>query len=377
MFTTGVKETCRNLPNALIARKPVGRQNAWLVSVNKSQQTSDILEHVCLLGYRCEWCGFTSHGGCRHFVSQECTFGQLQPIYLPPHAVSIPRTEVPMEAIIGVQVKNKGAPMTREYSCRELNQTVPVRLFSFLRSSQFLKFHFLFLFRWFFGSVTVFSVKSAAELRTISLCDSDLFIQSYNANHRKFSAASNSPSVSYYSGTESQQSVSARSLYDNVVEVSSEAKDKVFKTSRFLMPPKVSLKSSLVNRSKSFQETGQCRKHLLPRKHIFLTPNLHQSSSIEHKFETISNLSSTPVGSTVFETNVDCSVPQPNETMQSYCSCDNKSNDPFFLRVLRRLQKLSHQWRKCKRVRRGRDPNQLVVDDVWLTHDCCFSSVLY
>lgn len=74
---------------------------------------------ISFLGYRCEWCGFTSHGGCRHFVAQECTFGVLSPIYLPPHAVSIPRTEVPMEAIIGVQIKNKGAPMTREYSCRK------------------------------------------------------------------------------------------------------------------------------------------------------------------------------------------------------------------------------------------------------------------
>lgn len=72
-----------------------------------------------LLGYRCEWCGLTTHGGCRHFVQQDCTFGILQPIYLPPHAVSIPRTEVPMEAIIGVQVKNKGVPMQREYSCRK------------------------------------------------------------------------------------------------------------------------------------------------------------------------------------------------------------------------------------------------------------------
>jgi hypothetical protein len=43
----------------------------------------------------------------------------LQPIYLPPHGVSIPRTEVPMEAIIGVQVKTKGIPMQREYSCRK------------------------------------------------------------------------------------------------------------------------------------------------------------------------------------------------------------------------------------------------------------------
>ncbi|KAG8225525.1 hypothetical protein J437_LFUL006064 [Ladona fulva] len=31
----------------------------------------------------------------------------LEPIYLPPHGVSIPRTEVPMEAIIGVQVRGR------------------------------------------------------------------------------------------------------------------------------------------------------------------------------------------------------------------------------------------------------------------------------
>jgi len=37
----------------------------------------------------------------------DCTFGILEPILLPPTAVSIPRTEVPMEAIIGVQSKRK------------------------------------------------------------------------------------------------------------------------------------------------------------------------------------------------------------------------------------------------------------------------------
>ena len=73
-------------------------------------------------GYRCEWCGFTTHGGCRVYVPMECTFGMLQPIYLPPHAVSIPRTEVPMEAIIGVQVRNKGTPLQRDYSCRKYYQ---------------------------------------------------------------------------------------------------------------------------------------------------------------------------------------------------------------------------------------------------------------
>lgn len=70
-------------------------------------------------GYRCEWCGMTTHGGCRAYISSDCTFGVLQPIYLPPHAVSIPRTEVPMEAIIGVQIKSKSTPLQRDYSCRK------------------------------------------------------------------------------------------------------------------------------------------------------------------------------------------------------------------------------------------------------------------
>ncbi|XP_030370890.1 diacylglycerol kinase theta isoform X6 [Scaptodrosophila lebanonensis] len=70
----------------------------------------------CLTGYRCEWCGMTTHGGCRTYLPTECNFGILQPIYLPPHSVSIPRTEVPIEAIIGVQVKSK-TTLVRDYSC--------------------------------------------------------------------------------------------------------------------------------------------------------------------------------------------------------------------------------------------------------------------
>ncbi|XP_018784640.1 PREDICTED: diacylglycerol kinase theta isoform X3 [Bactrocera latifrons] len=70
----------------------------------------------CLTGYRCEWCGMTTHGGCRTYLTTECNFGVLQPIYLPPHSVSIPRTEVPIEAIIGVQVKSK-TTLLRDYSC--------------------------------------------------------------------------------------------------------------------------------------------------------------------------------------------------------------------------------------------------------------------
>lgn len=54
-----------------------------------------------------------SHAVCRRNITGECQFGNLEPIYLPPHAVSIPRTEVPMEAIIGVQVRRKET-MSRE-----------------------------------------------------------------------------------------------------------------------------------------------------------------------------------------------------------------------------------------------------------------------
>lgn len=78
-----------------------------------------ILILLLCLGYRCEWCGMTTHSACRGYILSECTFGVLQPIYLPPHAVSIPRTEVPMEAIIGVQAKTKSTPLQRDYSCRK------------------------------------------------------------------------------------------------------------------------------------------------------------------------------------------------------------------------------------------------------------------
>lgn len=55
-----------------------------------------------------------SHAGCHRSITTDCKFGNLEPIYLPPHAVSIPRTEVPMEAIIGVQVRRKET-MSREF----------------------------------------------------------------------------------------------------------------------------------------------------------------------------------------------------------------------------------------------------------------------
>jgi hypothetical protein len=77
--------------------------------------------NVAGLGDVTETVGFVllqSHAACHKQITGECTFGNLEPIYLPPHAVSIPRTEVPMEAIIGVQVRRRET-MSREYSCRK------------------------------------------------------------------------------------------------------------------------------------------------------------------------------------------------------------------------------------------------------------------
>ncbi|XP_038220882.1 diacylglycerol kinase theta [Zerene cesonia] len=84
----------------------------------------------CLTGYRCEWCGSTCHAGCRALIPEECNFGTLQPIFLPPSAVSIPRTEVPMEAIIGVHVRPP--PSQRDFGCPR-RRWAPSRLVTLAR----------------------------------------------------------------------------------------------------------------------------------------------------------------------------------------------------------------------------------------------------
>lgn len=191
----------------------------------------------------------------------------------------------------------------------------------------------------------------------MSLCDSDLFMQTYIASHRKLSDCSHSAAVSYYSGTESQQSLSDRSFYDNV-DVDSEPRVKIVESnsSKFLLPPQLVSKISPVNRSKSFQETGHTQNHLSPRFNVLLRRNRRESSSIQERFEIISNRSSeSPVGSTLSERKVACSHSDQNcKIVPPTCSCCKKSNDPFYVKIIRRMQKLSLQWRKCKKVSRGR-----------------------
>lgn len=56
----------------------------------------------CLTGMRCEWCQMNVHASCLKHVPRECHLGALKSIMLPPSCVNIPRTDVPMETIIGV-----------------------------------------------------------------------------------------------------------------------------------------------------------------------------------------------------------------------------------------------------------------------------------
>ncbi|CAF0745435.1 unnamed protein product [Adineta steineri] len=57
----------------------------------------------CLAGMRCEWCGITTHSTCRSRVPEECGFGTLRDIIIPPSAISIPRiADLNKDLILGI-----------------------------------------------------------------------------------------------------------------------------------------------------------------------------------------------------------------------------------------------------------------------------------
>lgn len=200
-----------------------------------------------------------------------------------------------------------------------------------------------------------------AELRTISLCDSDsdLFMQTYNELHRKSSDSSghSAAAVSYYSETESQRSVSERSFYDNVDH--RHCKKTRSDAAHFLMPPSGPLRTNAnVNRSVSFQDTyGQPRTLVAPRanKNIVIRRRDVDVASDSNR----SSISR--AGSSASKSNVDSSITcksdvQSRLVLNNNCSFDkDNQSGPFYVRVLRRMQKLSFFWTKNrKKDRRGR-----------------------
>ncbi|CAI4226938.1 unnamed protein product [Auanema sp. JU1783] len=56
----------------------------------------------CFTGVRCLWCGLTAHYSCSRQIPENCEFGALKKILLPPSCLTIPRTELPMEALLNI-----------------------------------------------------------------------------------------------------------------------------------------------------------------------------------------------------------------------------------------------------------------------------------
>ena len=57
----------------------------------------------CLTGMRCQWCGMSAHSSCVPNIPSSlntCQFGLLEPIFLPPQAISIPRNQFTQEKTI-------------------------------------------------------------------------------------------------------------------------------------------------------------------------------------------------------------------------------------------------------------------------------------
>lgn len=57
----------------------------------------------CLTGMRCQWCGMSAHSSCLPNLpacQSVCQFGLLEPIFLPPNAISIPRTQLTEDKVI-------------------------------------------------------------------------------------------------------------------------------------------------------------------------------------------------------------------------------------------------------------------------------------
>uniref|UniRef100_K1RVA4 Diacylglycerol kinase n=1 Tax=Magallana gigas TaxID=29159 RepID=K1RVA4_MAGGI len=64
----------------------------------------------CMAGMRCEWCGVTSHASCYKLLPAECNFGSLREIMLPPSCLTVPRINISMDKILGINVRTPDEP---------------------------------------------------------------------------------------------------------------------------------------------------------------------------------------------------------------------------------------------------------------------------
>ncbi|XP_040569190.1 diacylglycerol kinase theta isoform X2 [Lepeophtheirus salmonis] len=67
-----------------------------------------------LTGMRCQWCGLTGHSSCLSSMTpcqSICQFGSLGPIFLPPSAISIPRTQLAQHNAVPIKGKDSSAAL--------------------------------------------------------------------------------------------------------------------------------------------------------------------------------------------------------------------------------------------------------------------------
>ena len=70
----------------------------------------------CLTGMRCQWCGMSAHSSCVPNIPGAlavCQFGLLEPIFLPPAAISTPRIQYTSEKT--VVTKSHALMQARKY----------------------------------------------------------------------------------------------------------------------------------------------------------------------------------------------------------------------------------------------------------------------
>ncbi|CAI9728874.1 diacylglycerol kinase theta-like isoform X1 [Octopus vulgaris] len=85
--------------------------NSKCVSCKKTCWSSE-----CLAGMRCEWCGVTAHATCYKHLPEECNFGSLREIMLPSSCLTIPRLDVSMETLLGLNNKKFTRTVSEEWS---------------------------------------------------------------------------------------------------------------------------------------------------------------------------------------------------------------------------------------------------------------------
>ncbi|CAF3757898.1 unnamed protein product [Rotaria socialis] len=120
------RETATYVPSRDNSTTPVRHHHHWREGNLPTNSKCAICRKTCwssecLSGMRCEWCGITTHSTCRSRVPEECGFGTLRDIIIPPYAISIPRiADLNKDLILGI-----GNNMSKPIQNTSNNNSIP------------------------------------------------------------------------------------------------------------------------------------------------------------------------------------------------------------------------------------------------------------